>query len=248
MLQHLRIVLVATSHPGNIGAAARAMKTMGLRRLYLVAPKEYPSAVASARASGATDILDAATLCPDLPSALAGCHWVIGCSARERSLAKPSQSARSHAADCLAHIYNDQWQIAVVFGNEQSGLSNSELDLCHALLHIPSNKEYSSLNLAAAVQLVSYELFCAYHEYRQPEPAPVKKAPLDQACEHQQLQDLFAAQQQLLNDIGFLGSSNPEILLRRLQNLLYRAQPSQREVNILRGILSAIAQNLSAKK
>lgn len=245
MLNNLRIVLVETSHAGNIGAAARAMKTMGLSRLYLISPHCFPSEVATARASGAADILENAIVCDDLATALADTHIAIGCSARERSLAKISRSAREHATRCCAHIYNDNaCQIAMVFGNERSGLSNAQVDLCTELLQIPCNHEYSSLNLGAAVQILCYELRQAYLNYGDSAYKPKSATAADMPASVGDFKHFLQHQQQVLAELGFFGSHNPEIVLRRLQNLYQRALPSTRELNILRGIFSSISNHI----
>ncbi|MCK5355269.1 MAG: RNA methyltransferase, partial [Methyloprofundus sp.] len=159
MLSNIRIVLVETSHPGNIGAVARAMKNMCMSELYLVAPKIFPSADATSRASGADDILASAVLCDSIQEAIADCQIVIGASARSRTIAVPDESPRVCAERLAIEAQNNK--VAILFGRENSGLKNHELDLCHFLLRIPCNEEYSSLNLAAAVQVVCYELFVA---------------------------------------------------------------------------------------
>ena len=156
MLAKIRVVLSNTSHPGNIGATARAMKTMGLTRLYLVNPKVFPAAEATARASGADDVLANAVVCPDIEVALSGCHLVLGASARSRSIPcpviNPAESARK------AYAESEQGEVALLFGCERSGLSNAEIDRCQHLVQIPSNPDYGSLNLAAAVQIICYEI------------------------------------------------------------------------------------------
>src|SRR5688572_19320748 len=154
-LARVRIVLVRTSHPGNIGAAARAMKTMGLRRLVLVAPRAYPHAEATALAAGADDVLDGARVVETLTDAIADCRVAYGCTARSRGVALAEHAPREAAAQLLAP---GAGEVALVFGNERAGLSNDELQQCHAAVHIPSDAEYGSLNLAAAVQVLAYEL------------------------------------------------------------------------------------------
>jgi tRNA (cytidine32/uridine32-2'-O)-methyltransferase len=230
MLNKLRIVLVETSHAGNIGAAARAMKNMGLARLYLVNPRQFPHADASARASGADDVLAQAVVCASLDAALMGCGFVVGASARLRSLSVPVLDPRQCAA--RVRIEAMATEVALVFGREQSGLTNDELGRCHHLMHIPGNPDYSSLNLAAAVQVLSYELRMAgavaapIAEGEPPVPAE------DMARFYEHLQDT-------LIKIGFLDPQNPRIMMRRLRRLFNRARPDQVELNILRGILSA---------
>jgi len=155
LLKNIRIVLVNTSHPGNIGAAARAMKNMGLSRLYLVQPKDFPSLEAISRSAGALDVLDEAVVVDDLSQAISDCVWVAGTSARLRTIEWPILEPRECVQVSLENI--DQGDIAIVFGRENSGLTNDELAKCNVLLHIPTNPDYSSLNIAAAVQVVCYE-------------------------------------------------------------------------------------------
>ncbi|WJW76253.1 tRNA (cytosine(32)/uridine(32)-2'-O)-methyltransferase TrmJ [Thiohalobacter sp. IOR34] len=226
----VRVVLVETSHPGNIGAAARAMKTMGLRRLYLVAPGVFPSAEATARASGADDLLAEARVCASLNEALAGCSLVIGASARLRSLQWPQLDPRECAARVAAETA--QGEVALVFGRERSGLSNAELERCHFLVHIPTHPDYSSLNLAQAVQVLAYELRMT----EAPPAAPEAEFPPATA---EEMEGLYAHLEQTLYDLEFISPDRPGRMMRRLRRLLQRARPDRNELNILRGILSA---------
>lgn len=228
----MRIVLVGTTHPGNIGASARAMKTMGLEQLVLVAPQHYPSAEATARASGADDMLYRARIETSLAAALAECTLVMGASARRRGLSGPELTPRQAACELLQVAARAP--VALVFGRESSGLSNDELDRCHHLVRIPANPDYSSLNLAAAVQVLAYELRLAALASQALTPAPVSPAPAAET-EH-----FYAHLQQVLLAIGFLNPANPRHLMRRLRRLFNRARPDQTEVNILRGILTAV--------
>lgn len=232
MLNNIRIVLVHTSHPGNIGAAARAMKNMCLSDLVLVQPGIFPSAEATARASGADDLLARARCCDTLEEAIADCELVIGTSARLRSLAWPEFEPRACAQrvrEVSAHA-----QVALVFGREQSGLSNDELDRCHALVHIPTNPEYSSLNLSQAVQVIAYEVYMAQQggEWQGSPP----EAP---GCRADEMERFYAHLEQTMIDLEFYDPANPRQLLRRLRRLFQRVQPDTNEMNILRGILSA---------
>ncbi|WP_317706710.1 RNA methyltransferase [Methylomarinovum caldicuralii] len=230
MVPQIRIVLVETSHPGNIGAAARAMKNMGLYELALVAPKCFPHHEATARAAGADDVLAQARCHASLAEAVADCQLVIGTSARQRTiqwpLLTPRQCAEKVTAEPPGH------RVALVFGRERSGLTNEELDLCQFGLHIPCNPDYSSLNLAAAVQVVAYELFLAGKAM----PSEGREARL---ATHAELESFYLHLAQALNDIGFLHSSKqaPSIM-RRLRRLFGRARLEKREVDMLRGILS----------
>lgn len=234
MLGRVRIVLVNTSHPGNIGSVARAMKTMGLSRLMLVEPKQYPSAEATARASGADDLLARAEVCADLDSALAGCHWVVGASARLRRIPVPPMVPRECAE--RARGETARGEVALVFGREQSGLTNEELDRCHALVHIPTDAAYGSLNLAMAVQVLAYELRMAHiGEWSPPEEAG-EQTPL---AGTEEAERFYAHLEEALVDLDFLDPDNPRQLMRRLRRLFSRVRLDVNEVNILRGILTA---------
>jgi tRNA (cytidine32/uridine32-2'-O)-methyltransferase len=241
MLNNIRIVLVDTSHPGNIGAAARAMKNMCLQRLYLVSPHQFPHAEASSRASGADDLLGAARVVSSLDEALIGCRLVVGTSARARSVNWPVVSPREAAAKLLAESYAGD--VALVFGRERSGLSNSELDRCTFLVHIPTNAAYSSLNLGAAVQVLSYEVYQAYLGGQ----GDIDQVPRDLATADM-LQSFHCHLEQALNDVGFTDTRQSEKLLRRLRSLFQRARLDKDEINILRGILSAMQGRKSMRR
>lgn len=235
MSPNIRIVLVGTSHPGNIGATARAMKTMGLEQLYLVAPEVFPHADASARASGADDLLARARRCESLDQALAGCRLVVGASARRRSLSWPEVDPRQCAARVVAEARGGP--VAVIFGRERTGLTNEELERCHLLVHIPANPDYSSLNLAAAVQIIAYEIHRAGLAAA-PEPGiptDEEQTPADAA----EMAGFYQHLEKVLVELEFLNPDQPKHLMRRLKRLFNRARPDQREVNILRGILTA---------
>lgn len=239
-LARIRIVLINTTHPGNIGATARAMKVMGLSSLHLVTPKVYPSAEATAMASGADDILQAAVVHDSLDSALAGCPLVLGTSARMRSLPMPMIDARRAARQALAE--SGSHEVAVLFGRERYGLVNEEMQRCQFLVNIPSNPEYSSLNLAQAVQIISYELRVAGQGKADFSVAPSDWEPVDD----QQMEGLFEHLEQTLLDIRFLNPKQPKRLMARLRRLFNRARPDQNEINILRGILKA-SQDISER-
>lgn len=231
MLSNIRIVLIGTTHPGNIGAAARAMKNMCLEHLYLVQPRHYPSAEATDRASGADDLLQRARVCDTLDEALKGCRLVAGASARLRSVNWPLVAPRACAEQMLQEA--GQGEVALIFGRERSGLTNSELDRCHLLVQIPSNAEYSSLNLSQAVQVLAYELYtCSLGQEGQPTDR------LDVASVDE-MEGLFRHLGQTMADIGFSDPRQSDKLQRRLRRLFLRARPDQDEINILRGILSA---------
>ena len=229
----VRIVLVETSHPGNVGATARAMKNMALDRLWLVRPASFPSADASARASGAADLLHSARVCGSLAEALEGCGFVVGASARQRSLAWPTQTPR----ECAGKIVEEaaSGEVAVVFGRESSGLKNEELQRCHAHVQIPTNPEYSSLNLAMAVQVIAYEIMVASGGSRL--AIRSRETPLATADE---VELFFQHLERVLVGASFLDPSNPRHLMMRLRRLFGRAELDRNEIAILRGILAAL--------
>jgi len=235
-LANVAVVLVEPSHPGNIGATARAMKTMGLRRLRLVAPAQFPHAEASARASGATDLLAAAEVFPDLASALADTRWVTATTARARELSIPAREPEAAAGELVAQA-TAGGLAAIVFGRESHGLSNPELDLCNRLVHIPTAEDYSSLNLAQAVQVLTYELRRAAVTG---EPPAAGELPAGGAI----LADLFGHWDRVVRDVGFLNPQNPERTFRRFRQLVLRAAPTEAEVMFLRGFLSAIEKRI----
>ena len=233
----LRIVLVGTQHPGNIGAAARAMRTMGLERLDLVAPERFPHQDASAMAAGADAVLEQARVFGTLQDAVADCRWIMGCTARRRSVVMDEYAPAQAAAR--------MWEAtrpgpaALVFGRERTGLTNEELKLCHAAVHIPSVEDFSSLNLAAAVQVLAWELRREALAQAAQAGASVPEAPLDEpAATAAQMEGLFGHLEQTLDDIDFHKGRAPDMVMRRLRQLLLRAQPDQREVRVLRGIFS----------
>ncbi len=233
----VRIVLVDTSHAGNIGAAVRAMKNMGLIRLYLVNPRQFPHADATARASGADDVLAQAVVCATLDEALVGCRLVMGASARLRNLSVPLLDPRQCASKVLGEVTIEAGiECALVFGREHSGLTNDELGRCHHLVHIPTNPEYSSLNLAAAVQVLSYELRVATLGEQVNVISSEDAKPLASADD---MERFYVHLQQTLETVGFLDPKNPRIMMQRLRRLFNRARPDEVEMNILRGILTA---------
>ena len=242
MLSSTRFLLLNTSHPGNIGASARAMKTMGLGELCLVQPKDYPSAEATARASGADDLLARARVFDSLDDALQGCNLVVGASARARSIPCPLLDPR----ECAAMIAGQGGggQAAVLFGNEQSGLSNAEMDRCQYLVRIPANPDYSSLNLAAAVQIIAYELRMAgLSQADDVAGAQPQRVPVDDT----EMERFYRHLEQVLIELDFLDPGNPRQLMRRLRRLYSRAGPDSNEMNILRGILTATQQKGSGR-
>lgn len=237
LYQNIRIVLVNTSHPGNIGAVARAMKNMGLSRLYLVEPKDFPSLESIRRSAGAVDILDEAVVVDDLSQAISGCVWVAGTSARLRTIEWPILEPEACVATAIE--YAEAGDVAIVFGRENSGLTNHEMEKCHALLHIPTNPEYSSLNLAAAVQVVAYEIRLALEEGEVIRKKGNKHYQ-DVIADTDQLEGMYMHLHESLQHINFFGTNNPEVMMRRLKGLFNRAQMTQREVSIMRGICTAM--------
>ena len=228
----IRIVLVGTTHPGNIGAAARAMKNMGVTDLALVNPRYFPDKEATARASGAEDLLDSASVTDNLPDAIADCVYVAGASARARAISWPCLEPRECASKLIEE--SARGPVAAVFGPENSGLSNEDLDHCDALLTIPTNPDFSSLNLAMAVQVLTYELRAAQAEKPAGYSADVPLAT------SRDLELFYEHLERVLTDLCFLDPDNPRHLMRRLRRLFIRARPDQNEVNILRGILTAV--------
>ncbi|NOS87010.1 MAG: RNA methyltransferase [Methylococcaceae bacterium] len=237
MLSHIKIVLVETTHPGNIGAVARAMKNMGMDQLRLVAPKTFPSADATSRASGADDVLAKAGVYDTLSAAIADCQLVIGASARCRTISWPELTPRECAGQT---VHNPEQQVAILFGRENSGLKNHELDLCHYLLRIPCNSQYSSLNIAAAVQVVCYELFVAAGVEQPLAVGDKDKVPKASA---QQLESFYGHLHETLIDIGFMHPDKSKSIMRRLRRIYNRIQLDTKELDILRGILRMSQDN-----
>lgn len=242
MFDKIRIVLVNTSHPGNIGAAARAMKNMGLSKLTLVDPYDYPSLEAISRSVGAVDILDNVTIVDDLQQAVSGCVWVAGTSARLRTIEWPILEPKECVQKSLEYI--EQGEVAIVFGRENSGLTNEEMEKCNALLHIPTNPNFSSLNLAAAVQVVCYEYRLTLLEQGVIDEKTTKhkgnKCRYDALANAEQLEGMHQHLFEALDYMEFFGTNNPDIVMRRLKGLFNRAGTTQRELSIIRGICSAI--------
>ena len=235
-LEAVRVVLVDTSHPGNIGAVARAMWAMGLQRLSLVRPKRFPSADATARAAGADALLYHADVCDSLEHALADCAWVVGTSVRSRRLELPRLTPRGFAARAVEEVRRGQ--VALVFGREQTGLSNQELDQCQAVASVATNPDFNSLNLAAAVQVFTYELQLAFCGCARGS-APGSSDNGAGATTAAELEGLYTHLEQALADIGYYDPQSPKLLMRRLRQFYGRARPDRAELNILRGILAA---------
>ena len=230
LLTRIRIVLVEPQHPGNIGAAARAMKTMGLRELALVRPEKFPHKDASDMAVGAADLLEGAGVYSNLQTAIADCGYVVGASARLRSLAHNTLTPRELGPKLAGEIGG---RIALLFGNERVGLSNDDLEACHALVSVPADPEFRVLNLAMAVQIIAYEL----RQAALPElPNKPEHLPVDQ----NEMELFFQHLERVLVEVKFLNPEHPRQLMRRLRRLYGRAAPDENEMNILRGILAAV--------
>lgn len=240
-LDNVRVVLVNTAHPGNIGGAARALKNMGLSQLYLVAPREFPAANAIWRASSAADLLDGAVVVDTLEEAVADCGLVVGTSARERRIPWPLLTPRECGVRTVAEAPSHP--VALVFGREDRGLTNEELQVCNYHVHIPSNPDYSSLNLATAVQVLAYEVRVAALEagrggelsYVDWDRPPAKASDMELYYEHLQ---------QALGELGFIDPDNPRQTMTRLRRLFSRVRPDDMELGILRGMLTAIQNHI----
>jgi tRNA (cytidine32/uridine32-2'-O)-methyltransferase len=235
VLSNIRVVLVRPTHPGNVGAAARAMKNMSLQGLYLVGPENFPSAQATDRAVGADDVLRDAVVCASLDEALKDCHLVIGTSARQRRIEWPSLDPES----CARRLVDgaQRGPVALLFGQERTGLLNAELDRCHYVVTIPADKEYSSLNLACAVQILAYEVHRAMLSGT---AAAVSDARGDRPVSAEDMQRFYRHLEEVLQQIDFLDPENPRLLMRRLTRLFNRVDLDHNEMNILRGILTAV--------
>jgi tRNA (cytidine32/uridine32-2'-O)-methyltransferase len=235
---NIRFVLSNTSHPGNIGSAARAIRTMGFKRLVLIAPEAFPHIDAHAMAAGADDVLEAAPIHAHLAESIADCTYVLGATARMRGVSLEEVSPRE-AARRMLEVVASGGQVGVVFGNERSGLSNDEIKLCHAAVHIPSDPTFSSLNLSQAVQVVAYELRMALLA-----GAPPRVGNTDEVATAADMEGFFAHLATSLEDIDFHKGRSDRTIMQRLRRLFLRANLDKREIRILRGIL-ADAQRMS---
>ncbi len=240
-LSRVRVVLVQPSHPGNVGAAARAMKTMGLSSLYLVRPKSFPHAEAYARASGATDVLDSAVLTETLGEALVGVTMAAALTSRRRELSLPMQWSRDAALTLSQRIAVGE-HVALVFGNETYGLLNEDLALCQLPVMIPANPEYASLNLGAAVQLMCYELRIATIEIGQAPTTDEALATVDE------VEQLMSHIERATTATGFFDPANPKRLMPRLRRMFSRIALERDEVNILRGMISFFERPLAHRR
>jgi len=232
---HIRVVLVNTTQPGNIGGAARAMMNMGLSRLYLVQPEVFPSDRAIWRAAGASSILDSAVVVDSFDEAVSDCHLVVGTSARERRIPWPLVDPR----ECSTRVLSESTksEVALVFGREHSGLTNDELQKCHLHVHIPSNPEYSSLNLCAAVQVLAYELrmqaLCLVGEL------PIREEWDEPLAPNKAVDLLIEHFERAMVHSGFHDPENPRQTMTRLRRMMNRIRPDESEVQILRGFLAS---------
>lgn len=248
--ERIRFVLVGTQHPGNIGSAARAIRTMGFSRLVLVAPERFPHPEATALAAGAAGVLETATVTATLAEAVADCRLVLGCTARSRRIALEELHPRQGAARALAAA-RAGGEVAVVFGRERTGLENEELQLCHAAVHIPSDPDYGSLNLAAAVQVLAYELRNEAMGQAIPGQIPPReRAPSSEddgpergpgrepAATHAELEGFFSQLADTLDAIDFHKGRTPAAAMRKFRRLFLRADLDARDVRLLRGLLA----------
>ena len=233
IFNNVRVVLSHTTHPGNIGAAARAMKAMGLRHLYLINPRHFPDPQAHAMAAGADDVLENAVVCASIDEALQGVVLTVGMTARLRDISNEVSSPREAMPKVMQQAATQS--VALLFGTEMSGLTNEEVSRSQLLVNIPANPEFSSLNLAAAVQVISYELSVASDAFQ-----PVLQEA--QPAAHQQVEGLMVHLEKTLHEIGFFTTQNPARMMQRLRRLYARARLEADEINILRGILSVTTE------
>jgi TrmH family RNA methyltransferase len=237
VFNNVRVVMVETSEAGNIGAAARAMKNMCLSQLYLVKPKNYPSATATARASGADDVLSKAIVCDTLEDALKGCHLVIGASARQRAIKWQQLDVIKSCVLIDETIKHQNQEVAVVFGTENAGLTNEQLDLCQVLMTIPGNKEYFSLNIAAAIQVFAYQLYVQLDQ-------KITFDAVKNIASFDELENFYNHLQQVMITVDYVDENKPlEKLMRRIRALFNRALPLKDEVAIFRGFLTQIEKH-----
>jgi tRNA (cytidine32/uridine32-2'-O)-methyltransferase len=233
--ERIRIVLVGTQHPGNIGSAARAMKTMGLSHLVLVAPQRYPDPEALALAAGADDILNQARVVASCAEALKGCTYVIGTSSRARAVALPELSPKQAAEYLLEHSL--QGSVALMFGPERTGLENHQLQFCHACVLIPSNPDYPSLNLAAAVQVLSYEIRLQYLQLIT-KSNTLRTAEQEPPATFEQMERLFTHLVEFMDEVDFHKGKPADLVIQRIRRIFLKANLDAREIKILRGLLS----------
>ncbi|MCO4788112.1 tRNA (cytosine(32)/uridine(32)-2'-O)-methyltransferase TrmJ, partial [Vibrio cholerae] len=242
MLERVKVVLVGTTHSGNIGSAARAMKVMGLSQMVLVDPQCQVDAQAIALAAGASEIALNAQIYPTLEAAVADCGLVVGTSARSRTLEWPMLEPRECGEKLISEA--NQHSVAMVFGRERTGLTNDELQLCHYHVCVPANPEYSSLNLAMAVQLLSYEVRMAYLALQQSSQSSTLQ---EEYPRHQELERFYAHLEQVIMQTEFISAQQPGQVMNKLRRMFTRARPEAQEINILRGILTSVQKSISRK-
>ncbi|WP_185837101.1 tRNA (cytosine(32)/uridine(32)-2'-O)-methyltransferase TrmJ [Vibrio cholerae] len=243
MLERVKVVLVGTTHSGNIGSAARAMKVMGLSQMVLVDPQCQVDAQAIALAAGASEIALNAQIYPTLEAAVADCGLVVGTSARSRTLEWPMLEPRECGEKLISEA--NQHSVAMVFGRERTGLTNEELQLCHYHVCVPANPEYSSLNLAMAVQLLSYEVRMAYLALQQSSQSSTLH---EEYPRHQELERFYAHLEQVIMQTEFISAQQPGQVMNKLRRMFTRARPEAQEINILRGILTSVQKSISRKE
>ncbi|HFS8444726.1 tRNA (cytosine(32)/uridine(32)-2'-O)-methyltransferase TrmJ [Vibrio cholerae] len=243
MLERVKVVLVGTTHSGNIGSAARAMKVMGLSQMVLVDPQCQVDAQAIALAAGASEIALNAQIYPTLEAAVADCGSVVGTSARSRTLEWPMLEPRECGEKLISEA--NQHSVAMVFGRERTGLTNDELQLCHYHVCVPANPEYSSLNLAMAVQLLSYEVRMAYLALQQSSQSSTLQ---EEYPRHQELERFYAHLEQVIMQTEFISAQQPGQVMNKLRRMFTRARPEAQEINILRGILTSVQKSISRKE
>ncbi|ENM3874954.1 tRNA (cytosine(32)/uridine(32)-2'-O)-methyltransferase TrmJ [Vibrio cholerae] len=243
MLERVKVVLVGTTHSGNIGSAARAMKVMGLSQMVLVDPQCQVDAQAIALAAGASEIALNAQIYPTLEAAVADCGLVVGTSARSRTLEWPMLEPRECGEKLISEA--NQHRVAMVFGRERTGLTNEELQLCHYHVCVPANPEYSSLNLAMAVQLLSYEVRMAYLALQQSSQSSTLQ---EEYPRHQELERFYAHLEQVIMQTEFISAQQPGQVMNKLRRMFTRARPEAQEINILRGILTSVQKSISRKE
>ncbi len=243
MLERVKVVLVGTTHSGNIGSAARAMKVMGLSQMVLVDPQCQVDAQAIALAAGASEIALNAQIYPTLEAAVADCGLVVGTSARSRTLEWPMLEPREGGEKLIREA--NQHSVAMVFGRERTGLTNDELQLCHYHVCVPANPEYSSLNLAMAVQLLSYEGRMAYLALQQSSQSSTLQ---EEYPRHQELERFYAHLEQVIMQTEFISAQQPGQVMNKLRRMFTRARPEAQEINILRGILTSVQKSISRKE
>lgn len=243
MLERVKVVLVGTTHSGNIGSAARAMKVMGLSQMVLVDPQCQVDAQAIALAAGASEIALNAQIYPTLEAAVADCGLVVGTSARSHTLEWPMLEPRECGEKLISEA--NQHSVAMVFGRERTGLTNDELQLCHYHVCVPANPEYSSLNLAMAVQLLSYEVRMAYLALQQSSQSSTLQ---EEYPRHQELERFYAHLEQVIMQTEFISAQQPGQVMNKLRRMFTRARPEAQEINILRGILTSVQKSISRKE